>query len=72
MGSLVEHALINKLDNDLNNAIKFVGGDTSKVTHISQYPDVITGQLSSTGYIIDLDNDGLTEEEIYEFFEKNI
>jgi hypothetical protein len=72
MGSLVEHALINKLDNDLNNAIKFVGGDTSNVTHISQYPDVIKGQLSSTGNIIDLDNDGLNEEEIYEFFEKNI
>lgn len=49
MASLVEHAMINKLGDDLDSAITFVGGDTSSVTNIMQYPEIIKQQLSSSG-----------------------
>lgn len=47
MASLTEHVMINKLGDDLNDAITFVGGDTSQVTNIMQYPGIIKEQLSS-------------------------
>lgn len=47
MASLTEHVMINKLGDDLDSAINFVGGDTSCVTNIMQYPTVIREQLSA-------------------------
>ena len=49
MASLIEHAMINKLGDDLDSAITFAGGDTSSVTNIMQYPEIIRQQLSSGG-----------------------
>lgn len=45
MAGLVEHVMINKLGDDLDDAITFVGGDTSEVHNIMQYPRVIREQL---------------------------
>ena len=47
MASLTEHVMINKLGDDLDEAITFVGGDTSNVSHIMQYPQIIREQLSA-------------------------
>lgn len=47
MASLTEHVMINKLGDDLDEAITFVGGDTSSVTNIMQYPQIIKDQLNS-------------------------
>ena len=47
MASLTEHVMINKLGDDLDDAITFVGGDTSNVSHIMQYPQIIREQLSA-------------------------
>lgn len=47
MASLTEHVMINKLGDDLDDAITFVGGDTSNVGHIMQYPQIIREQLSA-------------------------
>lgn len=47
MASLTEHVMINKLGDDLDEAITFVGGDTSMVDNIMQYPQVIKDQLSA-------------------------
>ena len=47
MASLTEHVMINKLGDDLDDAITFVGGDTSNVSHIMQYPRIIREQLSA-------------------------
>lgn len=41
--------MINKLGDDLDSAITFAGGDTSSVTNIMQYPEIIRQQLSSSG-----------------------
>lgn len=41
--------MINKLGDDLDSAITFVGGDTSQVSNIMQYPDIIREQLSAQG-----------------------
>lgn len=49
MASLIEHAMINKLGDDLDSAITFAGGDTSSVTNIMQYPEIIKQQLSASG-----------------------
>ena len=46
MASLTEHVMINKLGDDLDEAITFVGGDTSSVTNIMQYPQIIKDQLN--------------------------
>lgn len=48
MASLTEHVMINKLGDDLDDAITFVGGDTSNVSHIMQYPQIIREQLSAS------------------------
>ena len=53
MAGLLEHVMINKLGDDLDEAITFVGGDTSMVSHISQYPEVIKTQLG-TGAALEL------------------
>lgn len=45
MASLLEHVMINKLGDDLNDAILAVGGDTSSVDHIMDYPEIIKTQL---------------------------
>ena len=45
MASLLEHVMINKLGDDLNAAILAVGGDTSSVDHIMDYPEIIRNQL---------------------------
>ena len=47
MAGLVEHVMINKLNDDLDSAITFAGGDTSGVTNIMQYPQIIREQLGS-------------------------
>lgn len=48
MASLTEHVMINKLGDDLDDAITFVGGNTSSVTNIMQYPQIIREQLSAS------------------------
>lgn len=53
MADLLEHVMINKLGDDLDEAITYVGGDTSLVSHISQYPDIIREQLSANGITLD-------------------
>lgn len=49
MARLVEHVMINKLEDDLDSAITFVGGDTSNVNNIMQYPSIIREQLTANG-----------------------
>ena len=49
MADLIEHVMINKLGDDLDDAITTVGGDTSGVSHIMQYPSIIREQLSAQG-----------------------
>jgi hypothetical protein len=51
MASLTEHVMINKLGDDLDEAITFAGGDTSAVSHINQYPQVIREQLRAGGIL---------------------
>lgn len=53
MASLTEHVMINKLGDDLDEAITFVGGDTSKVDNIMKYPQIIKEQLSAGGIKLD-------------------
>ena len=53
MADLLEHVMINKLGDDLDEAITYVGGDTTSVRHISQYPDIIREQLSANGITLD-------------------
>lgn len=53
MADLLEHVMINKLGDDLDEAITYVGGDTSRVSHISQYPSIIKEQLSANGVKLD-------------------
>lgn len=49
MASLLEHTMINKLDKELGDAIREVGGNIDNVDNISQYPNIIREQLSSNG-----------------------
>ena len=49
MADLIEHVMINKLGDDLDSSITAVGGDTSSVSHIMQYPSIIREQLSAQG-----------------------
>ena len=51
MASLTEHVMINKLGDDLDNAITFVGGDTSSISNIMEYPQIIREQLSAGGSV---------------------
>lgn len=45
MANLVEHVMLNKFTDELDEAITLVGGDTSHVSHFSEYPEVIKSQL---------------------------
>lgn len=57
MASLLEHVMINKLGDDLNAAILAVGGDTSSVDHIMDYPEIIRNQLvNKNGHECNPDN----------------
>lgn len=47
MASLTEHVIINKLNDDINNAIKIIGGDVSNARGLQDYPDIIISQLIS-------------------------
>lgn len=47
MAGLLEHVMINKLGDDLDEAITLVGGNTSGVTNIMQYPLIIKDQLTA-------------------------
>lgn len=49
MSNLVNHVLMNKLDDELNEAIKEVGGDTSGATGPWDYPAIIKEQLGAKG-----------------------
>lgn len=49
MSNLVNHVLMNKLDDELNEAIKEVGGDTSGATGPWDYPAIIKEQLEAKG-----------------------
>jgi len=48
MANLVEHVMINKLGDELDDAITFAGGDTSNVDNIMQYPIIIRDQLGKS------------------------
>lgn len=45
MASLTEHVMINRFSDDLDDAIRSVGGNTESVVNITQYPDIIRQQL---------------------------
>lgn len=47
MASLTEHVMINKWDDDINNAIVSVGGNTDGSSGLPDYPDIIKSQLTS-------------------------
>ena len=47
MASLTEHVMINKWDDDINNAIVSVGGNTEGSSGLPDYPDIIKSQLTS-------------------------
>lgn len=49
MASLLEHVMINKLSDELNEAITAVGGDTSCASGPMDYPGIIRDQLSANG-----------------------
>ena len=49
MSNLVNHVLMNKLDDELNKAINEVGGDTSGATGPWDYPAIIKEQLEAKG-----------------------
>ena len=49
MSNLVNHVFMNKLDDELNEAIKEVGGDTSGATGPWDYPAIIKEQLEAKG-----------------------
>lgn len=60
MASLLEHVMINKLGDDLDAAITAVGGDTSNVDHIMDYPEIIRNQLiNKNGHEDDPDQPGV-------------
>lgn len=47
MASLTEHVMINKWDDDINNAIVSVGGNTEGSSGLPDYSDIIKSQLTS-------------------------
>ena len=49
MASLTEHVMINKLGDDLDNAITFVGGDTSSISNIMEYVLLCNPRISAEG-----------------------
>lgn len=54
MSNLVDHVLMNKLDDELNKAINDVGGDTSSARGPWDYPQIIKEQLGSKNAAVDL------------------
>jgi hypothetical protein len=64
MASLLEHVMINKLGDDLDAAITAVGGDTSSVDHIMDYPEIIKNQLINKNNQDDPDQPGGSDVEI--------
>ena len=54
MSNLVNHVLMNKLDDELNKAINEVGGDTSGAKGPWDYPAIIKEQLGAKGMSVDL------------------
>ena len=67
MANLIEHVMLNKFTDELDEAITFVGGDTSKVSHFSEYPEVIKAQLVAgkipTEYILEGDTSIIIADE---------
>ena len=71
MASLTEHVLLNKWDDDINNAIEEVGGDTSNSSGLPDYAGIIKTQLVSNQAVgegiyqdflyVDQDNNTYTE-----------
>lgn len=51
MASLTEHVLLNKWDDDINEAITAVGGDTSKSSGLPDYSKIIRTQLAANNII---------------------
>lgn len=51
MAGLTEHVLLNKWDDDINEAITAVGGDTSKSSGLPDYSKIIRTQLVSNNAI---------------------
>lgn len=51
MANLVEHMIINKWDDDINNAITHVGGDTQGSAGLPDYANIIKSQLTSNNAI---------------------
>lgn len=47
MSGLTEHVMINKWDDDINEAIQHVGGDTTNSSGLPDYADIIRTQLVS-------------------------
>lgn len=48
MASLTEHVLINKLSDDLADAIKSVGGSIPQSSNMLHYPEIIEEQLKAS------------------------
>lgn len=61
MASLTEHVMINKLDDDINNAIVSVGGNTEGSSGLLDYPDIIKSQLTSNKAI----GEGIYQDFLY-------
>ena len=51
MAGLTEHVLLNKWDDDINEAITAVGGDTSKSSGLPDYSKIIRTQLVANNAI---------------------
>ena len=68
MASLLEHVMINKLSDELNEAITSVGGDTSSASGPNDYPGIIRDQLTLKGGTSEVgvlkEGDGITVEKI--------
>ena len=47
MANLLEHVMINKLGDDLSEAITEVGGDVSEIDNIMDYPEYIKNNLTA-------------------------
>lgn len=61
MASLTEYVMINKLDDDIKNAIVSVGGDTESSSGLPDYPDIIKSQLTSNKAI----GEGIYQDFLY-------
>lgn len=68
MASLLEHVMINKLSDELNEAITSVGGDTSSASGPKDYPGIIRDQLTLKGGTSEVgvlkEGDGITVKKI--------